>query len=152
MYLSTNFIAPYVGTDKKIILRNSSSVTVGGFNVCHYQKALTEGKQLWINLADVRLVLDFGTETDAKAALALLQIAVEALVINCAIDSGSSTYIHEQTVANSIWTISHNLNRFPSVTVVDDGDEVILANVTYVNNNIILVYFGSSYTGKAYLN
>lgn len=152
MYLSTNFIAPYVGTDKKIILRNSSSVTVGGFNVCHYQKTLTEGKQLWINLADIRLVLDFNTETDAKAALIALQTAVEILVVNCAIDSGASTYIHEQTIANPIWTISHNLNRFPSVTLVDTNDEVMIGDITYINSNTIQVFFTSSIDGKAYLN
>jgi len=71
--------------------------------------------------------------------------------------SGMSTYTHSQTSPSNTWTITHNLGRFPSVTVIDTGDTVIKGTVLYNSNNQLTVTFFSngsalSTTGKAYLN
>ena len=63
-----------------------------------------------------------------------------------------STYIHEQGVASSEWVINHNLNKFPSVTVVDSADNEIIASVKYQSANTCIVTMSSPFKGKAYLN
>ena len=151
-FSAATFIAPYTGTDKRIILKATTGLTVGGFSACHYQKAMVEGVQMWINLADIKLVLEFATDADAKQALLNLKIAVESLVQNCAISSGGATYIHTQVIPSGIWTIIHNLGKYPSVTTVDTSNEVMLGDVIYINVNTITVLFTSAIDGKAYLN
>lgn len=81
MYLSSNFIVSYLGTDKRILFQDSNFTRVGGFSIKHYQKAMTEGKYIWISLVDVKLVLEFQTEADAKAALLILKTVIEELLV-----------------------------------------------------------------------
>lgn len=50
------------------------------------------------------------------------------------------------------WPINHNLGRYPSTTVVDTAEEVLIADIEYVDSNNILVTFGSPTAGTAYLN
>jgi len=63
-----------------------------------------------------------------------------------------STYVHDQPVASSAWVITHNLAKYPSVTVVDVSGNQVSAAVNYVNNNVVIVTFASAFAGKAYLN
>jgi hypothetical protein len=65
---------------------------------------------------------------------------------------GASTYTWTQDTATAVWTIPHNLNRRPSVTVVDTLDNVIVPDVSYVDSNTVQVTHGAAYAGKAYLN
>lgn len=62
------------------------------------------------------------------------------------------TYIHEQGEASSEWTINHNLNKFPSVTVVDSAGSEIIVGVRYVDANTCVIDLTSPFKGKAYLN
>lgn len=61
-------------------------------------------------------------------------------------------YIHEQGVAANVWEIQHNLNRLPSVTVVDTADNVVMGYVTYIDKDNVRVTFNAAFKGKAYLN
>jgi phosphoserine aminotransferase len=61
-------------------------------------------------------------------------------------------YIHNQTVSTNTWSITHDLAKHPSVTVVDSSDRVVIGQVDYVNNNSLTITFKSAFKGKAYLN
>lgn len=61
-------------------------------------------------------------------------------------------YVHRQTVASATWTIQHNLNKYPSVTIVDSADSVVEGSITYLSTNLIEVTFTSQFVGKAFLN
>lgn len=61
-------------------------------------------------------------------------------------------YIHEQGIASDEWVIEHNLGKFPSVSVVDSAESEIIAEIEYVNNNIVKVILKGASKGKAYLN
>lgn len=63
-----------------------------------------------------------------------------------------STYIFEQGVAASTWHIAHNLNKFPSVTVVDSAGTTIDCTVVYINSNECELQFNAAFKGNAYLN
>ena len=62
------------------------------------------------------------------------------------------TYTHNQITPTNTWIITHNLSKYPSVTVVDSGGTVVLGGVKYINENQIEINFTSGFSGKAYLN
>ena len=61
-------------------------------------------------------------------------------------------YVHDQGQASATWSITHNLAKFPSVTVIDSGNTVVIGQVTYTNTNTLSVAFTAAFSGKAYLN
>ena len=67
-------------------------------------------------------------------------------------ERSSATYTFEQAIASDTWEITHNLNKYPSVTVVDSGGDQVLTDVNYVNANKIILQFSAAFSGKAYLN
>lgn len=62
------------------------------------------------------------------------------------------TFVFEQGVASNIWNITHNLNKYPSVTVVDSAGNEVIAEVTYTDLNRCVVTMTAAFKGKAYLN
>jgi hypothetical protein len=61
-------------------------------------------------------------------------------------------YIHYQDVASDKWTITHNLGKFPSVTIVSSAGEQVIADVNYKSANVVEVSFMGAFAGIAYLN
>lgn len=66
--------------------------------------------------------------------------------------NGDKTFDFTQAIASNKWEIQHNLNKYPSVTVVDTGDNVVVGQVDYVDLNNVICTFNSAFSGKAYLN
>ena len=62
------------------------------------------------------------------------------------------TFVHVQSPPSSVWVVQHNLNRQPSVTVVDTGDSVVIPDVHYDSPMQVTLRFDSMTSGKAYLN
>jgi hypothetical protein len=62
------------------------------------------------------------------------------------------TYVHTQNDAAYIWNISHNLNRYPSATVVDSDGREIMGDLTYLDANLLRLEFDVLLSGKAFLN
>ena len=58
----------------------------------------------------------------------------------------------EQAKPNSCWKIVHNLNKYPSVTVVNEYGTEIICEVQYISKNEIHLRFNGRFRGKAYLN
>lgn len=63
-----------------------------------------------------------------------------------------TTYTFTQLAPTHLWDIIHNLNRYPSVTVIDSGGSEIIPTIIYVSNNYIQLQFDNVTSGKAYLN
>jgi hypothetical protein len=63
----------------------------------------------------------------------------------------SINYVHTQTAAATVWTIPHNLNKYPSVTVVVGG-QVVVADTAYVDLNVVQITHGYSAIGAVYCN
>jgi hypothetical protein len=63
----------------------------------------------------------------------------------------SQQYIHRQNVASDTWTITHNLQGYPAVTVVDSADTVGLGMLSYTSENELVMSFSAAFSGKAYL-
>lgn len=67
--------------------------------------------------------------------------------------AGDSSFAHSQDVPSSSWTITHNLNKKPSITVVNTLDEVVYGSVQYIDSNTVTITFEQgAFSGKAYFN
>jgi hypothetical protein len=67
-------------------------------------------------------------------------------------EGGDKKYTHSQSSASAQWVINHNLNKKPSIAVVDSAGNNVIGEITYTNNNSITVDFSGSFAGYAYLN
>ena len=65
---------------------------------------------------------------------------------------GGGTYTYIQSTPSASWAITHNLARFPSVTVVDTTNREVDGDVQYVDNNNVLLTFSAPFSGEAFLN
>ena len=65
--------------------------------------------------------------------------------------TSSRRHVFTQAVASASWEISHELGGFPSVTVVDSANSVVIGDVTYIDDENITVTFSGAFAGKAYL-
>lgn len=68
------------------------------------------------------------------------------------IDVGDANYTHKQTEASSEWTIVHNLNKYPAVSIIDSAGEEVIGNVVYDSTNQVTIIFNGAFKGTATLN
>jgi hypothetical protein len=62
------------------------------------------------------------------------------------------TFIFNQAVASITWNITHNLGKFPSVTMVLNTGQKGYGDVVYIDDNNLTITFASAESGKAYMN
>lgn len=68
------------------------------------------------------------------------------------ISSGDLHYTHVQTGAASVWTVAHNLGKYPSVMVSDSGGNVVIGDLDYTDSNNVIITFTATFSGYAYFN
>lgn len=61
-------------------------------------------------------------------------------------------FVHIQNSSSSSWTVNHNLNKFPAVTVKLSSGAIGMAGVAYNSKNQLTVTLSGANTGTAYLN
>ena len=61
-------------------------------------------------------------------------------------------FAHTQGVSSNSWTIVHNLNFYPNVTVIDSSGTVVEGEILYISTNSLIVTFSGAFSGKAYLS
>ena len=64
----------------------------------------------------------------------------------------NNTYTQCFGTASAVWTITHNLGKFPSVTIVDTSNIVVVGQVDYLSSNIVQITFSQPLDGCAFLN
>lgn len=81
-------------------------------------------------------------------------IAVYPGFVNPDIDpgAGDKNFVYTQAVAASIWNVQHDLDKFPSVSIVNDDNTQVFGSVEYVDNNNLIITFTAPFSGKAYMN
>ena len=62
------------------------------------------------------------------------------------------TFVFTQPSSATTWTINHGLNKFPSVSVVNNNNILMYGNTTYTDKNNLTINFSAGFSGKAYLN
>ena len=66
--------------------------------------------------------------------------------------SGDRTYTFTKLTPDITWRINHNLDKYPSVTIVDSAGTVVFGDIEYIDRNSLTVTFTAGFAGQAYLN
>lgn len=64
-------------------------------------------------------------------------------------------YVHEQESSRNVWTVRHNMGKYPSVatyTCTSGSMSRIFGDVEYLDENTVVIRFSASVSGVAYLN
>lgn len=77
---------------------------------------------------------------------------IEVKITPTTIEAISKTFVFEQAIPSDVWYIEHNLNKYPSVSIVDSAGSVVMGDVLYVDKNKVVLTFIGQFNGKAYLN
>lgn len=62
------------------------------------------------------------------------------------------TYYFIQNIPSNEWVITHNLNKYPAVTVLDSAASEVIGEVDYVDINTLKIKFKGEFSGSATLN
>ena len=65
---------------------------------------------------------------------------------------GDKAFVFTQNTPSAVWEITHTLNKYPSVTVVDSAGSVVIGEVLYLSKSTIRLSFEAPFSGKAFLN
>ena len=65
---------------------------------------------------------------------------------------GGNTFVFEFDASQSEWIINHNLNKKPTVMVVDSADTVMTCATEFIDMNNVKITFNAPFKGTAYLN
>jgi hypothetical protein len=134
------------------------AAAVGSGNTCYYACVHRDTAEWEIGIGTVGAsTLARTTVLESSNANALVSFTsgnkdVFVTAPAVALEAGLFTYTHTQVSAAATWTVTHNLNRRPSVTVVDSGDTVVIGDVNYVSDNQLTLTFSAAFSGKAHLN
>lgn len=65
---------------------------------------------------------------------------------------GDKNYMHDQGVVSAVWSVNHNLAKYPSVSVVDTSNQIVVGVVEYIDTNNLTITFNAAFSGSAYIN
>jgi hypothetical protein len=65
---------------------------------------------------------------------------------------GDLNYVHVQGTPSSVWIVTHNLGKYPSIEIVDSGGSAVIPSVQFDSPNAATLTFGSPTSGKAFCN
>ena len=66
--------------------------------------------------------------------------------------TGDKDFVYIKSTPDKVWDITHNLDKYPSVTIVDSAGSVVIGDITYTSKSTLTVTFSAAFSGKAYLN
>ena len=73
--------------------------------------------------------------------------------------AGDLNFVHTQSTAGATWQVTHNLGKYPSVSVVDTSETEVVGKVIYKdwgtgNSSAtkLQILFTAAFAGKAFLN
>lgn len=136
VYLNSTNTVRYIGTgyDATTILFNPDQTWIGD--------DAREINGVPINISHTHVEVDI-TDLDKYT-----QAEVDALIATAT----DNNYAHNQAVANTVWTIAHNLGKFPCVQVFDDSGNNVEGEISHTDNNNLTITFNTAFAGDAYLN
>jgi hypothetical protein len=61
-------------------------------------------------------------------------------------------YVFTQSTPAAVWTINHDLNKYPAVSIVDSANDEVIGEVHYTSTSQVVITFSAGFSGKAFLN
>ena len=108
---------------------------------------ITDENVLYINQVPMEKVSGLTEEISDHVNNTTVHITSEERVL-----WNKRTYVHEQARVSDVWEVTHDLDKHPSVTVVDSAGTVVVGDVQYIDNSNIIITFNGAFSGTAYLN
>ena len=120
--------------------------------------ARTELKSSQVKDGSVELQ-DLNTTKTGKAVITkvLPGTGIELISTGADIGTGNVTiglasYHYIQSVVIPVWTILHNLNKFPTIIAIDESGSEIVGDVQFIDLNSVSITFNPPTSGQAYLS
>ena len=134
---SINYLSRLIG--KNIILGDRNNLD--GYGVFRFDSLTQEDGSVY----SMSLTYVSGSGVIKALHYYGIQIDVDAIV-------GDKNFAFTQPTPSVEWTIQHNMDKFPSVSVVNNNNILMYGNTTYVDKNNLTINFSAGFSGKAYLN
>ena len=61
-------------------------------------------------------------------------------------------YVFTQSTPAAVWTINHDLGKYPAVSIVDSANDEVIGEVHYTSTSQVVITFSAAFSGKAFLN
>jgi hypothetical protein len=142
---SYKYIADFLlGTnDSIVILHRSDDINKYGlYNITSIEEDIDESDFLYVQMQFIQG--NSSIEEDKDYLFSVIDFNKS--------ENKDKNYVHNQVVASNTWNVFHDLNKYPSVTIVDSGENVVIGDVQYIDLNNIKITFTSTFSGKAYFN
>lgn len=108
-----------------------------------------------VGISDEHINVDFAEEQPINIEIADEQPIEINLADNVNIiyaDGGSDkNYVQDFTMAHTL-NIQHNLQKYPSATVMNSAGDFVVATVRYLDINNLIVQFTAPFSGRLTLN
>ena len=97
--------------------------------------------------------VNIGLTNQTASGVSVVKQPTSSVTIGAVVGGGDKSYVHDQGSPADTWEVQHNLNKKPSVTVVNYYGVVVYGNVEYVdNNNVTITFEAGAFSGKAFFN
>lgn len=63
-----------------------------------------------------------------------------------------SSFEHDQLAPSAVWSITHNMHKYPAVTITDNTLTAVEGVVQYIDDDSLSITFNTPIAGKAVLN
>jgi PleD family two-component response regulator len=167
-----NFIKPISNGDKFIFIQDINNKLTNEINPWRVTSSYNIPNSCYISIklhgSDNVMNIKFDTPKNARLALVKFQDAITKLKnqtdnisneVKDYIDAkildivNSSHFAFRQEQASDTWNVSdHGMDKYPSVTIVDDNGEVIEGLYKYLDCDNVQVLFNQEITGWVFLN
>lgn len=124
-------------------MRDGKDATINGYNAITLDAS--DGNEL-VQDGDKFTVSAAPLQTELRETAESLQERIDA------VSEIANGYVHEQGIASAVWTVQHNLDKYPSVTVVDSAGNEIVADIQYLSKSEVRITMTGASKGLAYLN
>ena len=88
------------------------------------------------------------TDIDQHDTLTVMIQKIDALLEN----PGDKHFTFIQGIVSAVWVIKHDLNKYPSIRVIDNGGTEVEGFKQDIDTKNLTITFSSGFAGKAYLN
>ena len=134
---SVNYLARLVGKD--IILGDRNNLD--GYGIFKLTSLTQESGSVYY--------MDLSYKSGSGVIKALHYYGVQVDIDGVETDKN---FVFTQGTASTTWNIQHDLNKYPSVSVVNNNNVLMYGETTYVDTNNLTINFSAGFSGKAYLN
>jgi hypothetical protein len=98
---------------------------------------------------DVVSVVDAGIDAVSVSEIETVRPQFNDVLI---INQSQYSYTHRQLSPDVVWTINHNLGRYPSIELLSVGTAKFEADITHINTNQAIVTLAIATAGIAQCN